>query len=322
MKSDFELEAQIEKPNPLSCKELVKIFESKEKPPLGELINFSGVDGRDVYNITSPHKIGNKTVIAGRVENRESIAKSQIFFFEKKGSEWVPSEGAPKYTLEDGFLAQIKGETIFGGVEVYPKPTKENPDGVGYRTVFYRGNDISSFRKFATGPDMMKDIRLLDLENGKIGVFTRPQGEIGGRGKLGYIEIEKLEDLNDSQKLLGASILENQFAPDEWGGANDLHLLKNEKIGVVGHIAYQDEKDDKHYYAMSFTYDTKTHTASPISIFATVKNFPDGEAKSSVLRDIVFPSNLVRNGDGTAVLYAGLRDSQAGFLNVSDQFTE
>jgi hypothetical protein len=299
------------RPYPPRCTELLERFKSKEALPMGEKLQFSGVDGQDVYNITAPFFIDNRTVIAGRVEKREKLADSQVMFFEEKNGVWSPIDGAPTFKLEDGFLKQIGDETIFGGVEVYPSPGKDNKDEVGYRTVFYRGHDLSSLEKFAVGPDGMKDIRLVSLANGHIGVFTRPQGGENGNGKIGYIEIESPEDLNE-KNLLNAKIIENQFASGEWGGVNELYLLEDGKIGVVGHIAYIDEQDIKHYYAMAFVYDPETHLSSPIEIIATRENFPAGEEKNTELADIIFPSSLVFGDDGTVTLYAGLSDAEAG----------
>jgi hypothetical protein len=302
-------------------------FEEKEAL-LGEKLPFSGVAGKDVYNITAPFEIslnpGGKliTVIAGRVEEREAIAESQILFFTKREDVWVPVIDAPTFQLEDGFVVQIKGETIFGGVQVYPKPTDDNPNAIGWRTVFHRGFDLLSLKdnQFAVGPDGMKDIRLIALGSGQIGVFTRPQGGSNGAGKIGYVEIKDLSGLNNLQVIQNASIIEDQFAFNEWGGANDLHLLPDGQIEVIGHIAYQDEQGAKHYYAMTFVYNPKTHMASPIEIIATRKNFPGDEAKRPELKDIVFPSCLIRHSDGTGTLYVGLSDATAGKLELSDSF--
>ncbi len=315
------MEQNIEKEKffPPCCIELLQRFEEKEALRSGEKLRFSGVGENDVYNISEPFRIGNATVIAGRVEARGAWADSHTIFFEEEKDVWVPANGAPILRLEDGFATRIGDETIFGGVEIYPNPAASR--GVGYRTVFYRGRDFSSLslQKFAVGPDMMKDIRLAPLANGRIGTFTRPQGGSNGRGKIGYAELQRLEDLN-AQNILGARIIENQFAPGEWGGANELHPLPDGRIGVIGHIAYRDAQGGKHYHAMSFVYDPETHSASPIEIIATRKNFPAGDAKAPELADVIFPGGLVRHGDGTATLYAGLSDTQAGRLTIPDPF--
>ncbi|MBI1974913.1 MAG: DUF1861 family protein [Parcubacteria group bacterium] len=307
--------------SPPRCAELLRRFERKEALPMGEKLRFSGVGENDVYNISGPFRIGDATVIAGRVEAREAWADSHVIFFEQEKGVWVPKSGAPTLRLEDGFATRIGYETIVGGVEVYPNPVASDSRGVGYRTVFYRGRDFQSLQQFAVGPDMMKDIRLASLTNGRIGIVTRPHGGSNGRGKIGYVELECLEDVN-AQNILSARIIENQFAPEEWGGASELHPLQGGRIGIIGHIAYQDVQGGKHYYAMSFVYDPETHGASPIEIIATRKNFPAGDEKMPELSDIVFPGGLLRHGDGTATLYAGLSDAEAGSITLRDPFHE
>ena len=304
---------------PNSCVELLRNFEKKTPLSPGKKLNFSGVNGFDVYNISAPFQIGNKTYISGRVEEREALAHSQVKFFEENNGIWSPSKDTPTLSLEDGFVTKIGDKLVVGGVEVYPIHTKVDPKSTGYRTAFYCGQDLNSLEKFTTGPNKMKDIRLTALSNNKIGVFTRPQGGTNGGGKIGYIEIESLEDLN-SENILSAEIIENQFAPGEWGGENELHLLPDGRIGVLGHIAYKDLEGDRHYYAMSFIYDTKTHTSSPVEIIATRKNFPEGDAKIPESTDIIFSGGLVRHENGTAILYAGLSDAEAGSIEIPDPF--
>jgi hypothetical protein len=305
--------------NPLQCTELLKNFEEKEVISFGNKLNFSGVNNSDVYNISAPFNIGNKIFISGRVENRNAWANSQVMFFEENEGTWYPSKNTPTLPLEDGFFVKIKNEIIIGGVEVYPEPTKIDPDGIGYRTAFYKGEDLYSLQKFTTGPDRMKDIRLVSLLNNKIGVFTRPQGGKNEGGRIGFTEIDKFDDLN-ANTIINAKIIENQFASNEWGGANELHFLKDNKIGVLGHIAYKDIMDDRHYYAIVFVYDIKTNKSSPIEIIATRQNFPKGDSKIPELSDVIFPGGLLRHGDGTATLYVGLSDAEAGSIILHDPF--
>ena len=305
--------------NPTRCIELLKNFEEKEILSTGKKLNFSGINDSDVYNISAPFSIDDKTFISGRVENRGAWANSQVMFFEENEGIWYLSKNTPTLPLEDGFFKKIEDKIIIGGVEVYPTPTKIDPDSIGYRTTFYKGDDLSYLEKFTTGPEGMKDIRLISLLNNKIGVFTRPQGGKNKGGKIGFIAIDKLDDLN-ANNIISAKIIENQFAPGEWGGVNELHFLKDGRIGVLGHIAYRDLKGDRHYYAMSFIYDPNIHISTPIKIIATRQNFPDGYAKIPELEDVIFPGGLIRNGDGTATLYAGLSDAEAGSIVINDPF--
>ena len=301
------------------CIGLVNDFDKKEIPQ-GEKLQFEGVEeGYDVYNISAPFYVGDKVFVTGRVEKTEVTDDSQVMLFEQINGRWCLANEQPKFKMEDGFAARIGEELIIGGVELFPDPTEENPNHKSYRTIFYRGKDTTSLEQFAVGPDRMKDIRFISLPNGKIGVFTRPQDGKYGKGKIGYMEIDSLDDLKEKDILNNAEIIENQFPEGEWGGANELHLLKDGRIGVIGHIAYEDEKG-KHYYAMAFIYDPVTKSSSPIEIIATRKNFPNGKAKSPKHDDIIFPGGLIRNGDGTATLYAGLGDAETGRITIEDPF--
>ncbi len=309
----------LRKPTSTCCSNLLGDFNSKEFPYESDILNFSGVGNCDVYNISHPFKIGKKTVIAGRVEKREDWAKSNVTFFEESNSSWNAISGAPVLQLEDAFATTLGDETILGGVEVYSLNNKFNSKEIGYRTVFYKGKDLSSLKKFACGPDKMKDIRLTPLSCGKIGLCTRPQGGEYGRGQIGSLKVNKVEEINE-ENILKAKIIQNLFSKNEWGGANELHPLKDGRIGVLGHIAYEDNHHYKHYYAITFVYDPESHKASDLKIIATRKNFPKGQSKMPQLEDVIFPGGLVRHKNGHATLYAGLSDAQAGYMTLPDPF--
>lgn len=300
-----------------TCGELLADFERKGTKIWAEKILFGGVNDKDVYNITAPFVDRNEWVIAGRVEKRDS-EHSQVMFFTQRDGIWLPRENSRVFELQDPFITRIKGELVFGGVETFPHPTRKGK--LGWRTRFYRGADIASLEAFATGPDGMKDIRLVELSNGQIGVFTRPQGEIGGRGKIGFTILSRLDDLNQ-QAIDGAELLD-QFVDDEWGGANEIHRLQNGLLGVLGHIACYDDAGNRHYYPMVFSFDPNERKASPMKLIAARKHLPPGEAKRPDLVDVIFSGGLVRQMDGTAVLYAGVSDVEAYRATIPDPFLE
>ncbi len=301
------------------CTALLEEFEKKKFPYKSELLNFSGVNEYDVYNISSPFKINNKTIIAGRVEKRDVWADSTVRFFEEKEKTWSLIEEAPTLKLEDPFTTYINDEIVLGGVEVYTENNSFHSTDIGYRTVFYRGKCFSSLERFTQGPNKMKDIRLVQSNNGELKVCTRPQGGEFGRGQIGYMEVGDLKDLEE-ETFLKARIIESTFLENQWGGANELHELPNGNLGVLGHISYEDQEGGKHYYAMTFVYNPKTHKSSDLKILATRKMFPDGEAKKTELKDVIFPGGLVRHLNGLATLYAGLSDAQAGCITLPDPF--
>ncbi|MEK9143054.1 MAG: DUF1861 family protein [Patescibacteria group bacterium] len=344
-------------PIPKGYRDLLAEFHSKKTPgslPTGELFTFNLGENTvllTVYN-PAPVDIDGKLHIWARVEERADEKNSAVMLFgEGKNGEWTPMEGAPVFkNLQDPFYCGIvDGYHVFGGVQI-------NEDGgtshVGYRTVFYRYKNSYSelidphggtVAPFAKGPENMKDIRLIQRENGRIGVFTRPQGgdQFGGRGKIGYIEIETLDELEealaqfDQQKdpktLIRGLFIDGSMGEEEWGGANQLFLLPGGKIGVLGHIAgYGDERyiseggtteAKKDYYPITFVFDPKTRSVSHVQIIATAAQFPAVEVKNGHLGSILFSGGLVKSDEeGYFWLYVGIGDSKGGRIRIEDPF--
>ncbi|KHE67398.1 DUF1861 family protein [Halobacillus sp. BBL2006] len=290
----------------------------KKQPPIdkGEKLYFTGVGARDVYNITAPFQDSNEEVIAGRVEPRES-EYSEVMFFTKEGDQWSPRQGAPTFELQDPFVTIIHDQLVFGGVEVSPHPDKE--DALTWKTVFYKGSGIDDLQRFAEGPQGMKDIRLIELPDQRIGVCTRPQGEKGGRGKIGYTEIDSLDQLT-AEVIDKAPLLQEHFEAEEWGGANELYLLENDDIGMLGHIARFDEVGDRHYYPMVCVLNREHMRLEGMKIIATRNDFPSGEAKRKDLVDVLFSGGIIQLKDGKAELYVGVSDAEAHKIRIPDPF--
>ncbi|WP_078378748.1 MTP-1 family protein [Sutcliffiella halmapala] len=306
----------LRKGNTQTCEQLLAEFTLKNKTSNPEKIVFSGSGEKDVYNISAPFEDNGELVIAGRVESRDS-EHSNVFFFVERNGEWLPREGAPVLELQDPFFTRIAGELVLGGVQIFPHPTNEGQ--LGWRTVFYKGESISDLQEFAKGPDGMKDLRLIELKDGSIGVLTRPQGEKGGRGKIGWTRISSLSELT-VDVVNEAPILEGQFIEEEWGGANEPHLLANGLVGVLGHVASFDTEGNRHYYPMVFALNPETGNFTDMELIATRNQFLPGPSKRPDLVDVVFSGGLLRKMDGKAVLYAGISDAEAQKITIEDPF--
>lgn len=301
----------------LTCSELKKNYENAEITPFfAEKLIFEGVGEKDVYNITAPFLVQKERVIAGRVESRDS-EESEIRFFVQKEGKWYLKEDAPVFRLQDPFYTFIDGELILGGVETYPAP--EMPEKVGWRTVFYKGSSLENLKQFFTGPDRMKDLRLIQLQDGTIGIFTRPQGAKGGRGKIGFVRIDRLEDLS-VETVEEAPLLTDQFTDEEWGGCNEIHVLKDGTLGIVGHIACYDAEGNRHYYSMTFCLDPESGRKTDLKLLAVRSDFLPSEPKRNDLADVVFSGGLIRHSNRTATLYAGIGDADAQCILLPDPF--
>jgi hypothetical protein len=306
---------------PTTARQLLAEFCARTPAPHdGELIHFAGVGERDVYNITAPFSFDGETLIAGRVEARDTEAAETAFFAQASDGVWRPREGAPTFAkLQDPCIAFIHGELVIGGVE-FPV-TLPGRDTPGWRMNFYRGTALDNLRLFLQGPDHMKDIRLVELADGRVGACSRPQGQRGGRGQIGFVAVDALDDLT-AATIDAAPLLTGQFLAEEWGGANELHLLADGRIGVLGHIAWMQGSgatEEKHYYPMSFVLDPATNEHSPLKIIANRSDFPAAEPKRPSLLDVIFSGGLLRAGTDTW-LYAGLSDAAAGRVRIADPF--
>lgn len=284
-----------------------------------QFLKFGGdkVTNKDVYNPTAPFQDRGSTYFAARVESRPIETDSQVLFFVERNGVCYHDSITPIFPLQDPFVTRIGTELIFGGVR-FPV------NGDSWQTYFYRGQDLLSLKKFAEGPVGMKDIRLVELHDSSIGVFTRPMGIIGGRGKIGFTIINSLERLNDLN-WYGADLIEGQFSDVEWGGVNEAHLLRGGLIGALGHFATFtiDESGSmrKHYKSIVFTYDYFKMQASPITVLAQRLDFPAGEAKRSPeLDDIVISGGLHMLENGKVELYVGLSDVNCGVIELNNPF--
>ncbi len=57
-------------------------------------------------------------------------------------------------------------------------------------------------------------------------------------------------------------------------------------------------------------------------ILAVRENFENGPSKREDLKDIVFSGGLVRQRNGTALLYCGVGDTEAHCITILDPFLE
>ncbi|WP_088839345.1 DUF1861 family protein [Listeria sp. ILCC792] len=297
-----------------SARELLEVSRKTKKVGDSKKITFLGVDGFDVYNITAPFQLEGCKMIAGRVEKRDSEASFIAFFEEIDLTTYKRIQGATELELQDPFMTFIDGELILGGVETFPSP--EDATKLSWRTNFYSVKALNEMTLFFSGPNGMKDLRLKQLHNGEIMVLTRPQGEKGGRGKIGQLRIRSLDELTIA-RIEAAPLLNGNFSNEDWGGANEIYELETGEIAVLGHIAFFDEENNRHYYPLVFWLEDDT-ICRP-KIIAERSDFIESPAKRADLVDVVFSGGLVFQNEN-AILYAGISDASAQYLELDNPF--
>lgn len=301
----------------LFCKDLLKNYRNLNSQKLPQKLNFIGVSIKDIYNITAPFIDNGIETLAGRVEDRKKEL-SQVMFFQKHDDAWCHVIDSPVFDLQDPFFTKIKGELIIGGVQTFQDYYSGNI--YSWRTIFYRGKDIFNLKLFFIGPDNMKDLRIVELRSGEIGIFSRPQGIKGGKGKIGFTKVNTLDYLSIGI-INNAPILEDLFDESEWGGANAIYPLFGDYVGVLGHIACFDEDKNRHYYSMSFIFNTKTFKYLDAKILAERSDFLPGDSKRQDLYDVIFSGGFVLN-DKKAYLYAGVSDAESQLIEINNPFID
>ena len=288
------------------------------------LLTFTGVDGYDVYNCSIPFDWRGGRYIYGRVEKRDEWARSRAMLFREAGPDvFALVEGSMIYQLEDPFVSVVGSELVLGGTHVRYECGKMT----SYYDYFYKGTDLADMAYFTTGPDHMKDVRLIELPGG-IGVFSRPRGtdiakKYGSDSIVGFTVIEDLLELSPA-RIQNAEQVEGLFGPGEWGGCNQCYPLADGKIGVVGHKCYLDEDPSGQslqvYCNTAFVVDPAAGRCVYDTILATRSCYPAAPAKKPNLTDCAFPSGLVMRPDGRADLYSGLGDVCEGRVTIDDPF--
>ena len=278
-------------------------------------INFHGFSGYDVYNISQAFVFKGKRYIAGRVEKRNTEISSSVIFEQIAPFDYIATKWRID-NLQDPFVEIIDGEIFLGGTEIYPD---ENGHITSWRTVFYKGKDFDHLKKIILAPLKMKDVRL--TKGSKYYVMSRPQGGIAAYGKIGFQAADKLCDIT-TEFIANSPLIEDLFDDKVWGGANQILVLKNGLLGVLGHVAIMSEGNVHHYYGMTFALNPQTGKRSEMKIIAEKQDFGQSEYKRPDLIDVIFVGGIVRHDDGTASLYTGLSDAEGHLALIEDPFLE
>ncbi len=268
-----------------------------------EDLKFKFSKNKDVYNPSTEFCFKGKKIIAVRTEERNS-EKSKTCFLEKNDGNFYKFKENVNLPLQDPFIFKIANENYLGGVKV----NFQNKLGPVWWTEVFQIEEDFTFKRIFKGPKGMKDIRLLQLKDGNLVVFTRPQNPATGDGKIGILVISDFDQL-DAKSILNAELLKNNFANGTWGGVNQAIEVTPDVIFIIGHIACY-KNNVRHYYVLAAYIDLKQKVIFGEKIIAERKDFLEGPAKRNDLKDIVFPSGIFKNGKNNIILMAGVSDCE------------
>jgi hypothetical protein len=280
-------------------------------------LEFLSVGDADVYNPSFPLLLDNRKILPARVEPRNS-ERSKIVLFEQvdNGVTWKPAFEYPSLPLQDPFWTINGSKLLLGGVDV---DFAADGRALGWKTACYEIAGKGTYVPFFSGPAVMKDLRFCTIGDGRIAVFTRPQGgRIAGRGQIGFMLLSSWNELSQ-ESILQAPLL-GLFESDEWGGVNHVQVLSDGSLGVLGHIACYSSGNRRHYYPMTFVLDPMTGklVREPQIILERNRLLP-GPSKRPDLEDVIFPGGCVQEDDGST-LYLGVSDARVQVVRMKNLF--
>jgi hypothetical protein len=254
--------------------------------------------------------------------------KSIIFKSTDAGLEPYPDR---TFDLEDPFASNIDGKIVFGGVQVDKSRDSNGEIVSNWRTILFRGETIPQLEPFFTGPDGMKDIRLVKRPNKKIGVYTRPRSpgneSLGGDGQIGYTEFESLDQLEEagptSLNIHNAPLLSFfRFPKGQWGGVNHVQVVKDGTYKnwnlLLIHSAYRDTA--RHYSAGALLHDPQTERIVDLGTLVKRSDLPPGpwkgQEESEDLRDVFFGTELILLDRNRAKIIGGVSDAETGEAEI------
>lgn len=224
---------------------------------------------------------------------------------------------------EDPALVRLNGQLYVSTVHVEFVEKDGKHELEDYTTRLHTMRDDGEVGPcIASGPSRMKDIRLVELADGGIGLLTRPKGTLEGvpynNGYIGFIRLERPEDLSPSVALAAKAIFQPNdvikairalggFNGDVWVGGNDAHPNADGGLTVYAHFGTQGP-----YGAIRFDIDPDRGrgTIRNVALIALAEDFA-GLGDGPVRPDTVFTGGF---SDG--VLTCGLNDYKLGLVSL------
>jgi hypothetical protein len=306
-------------------------------PHQGKIVPVHGLTGKDTYN-PSLYEYGPTKILAMRAEKRESNAirpstyHPSVYFARHHKDGWrVDLTLQPFDMLEDPFFLYVvengMQRVVFGGVRVRNKHGEIIP-----QTEFYKGDTLETLERISfVVVHGMKDVRLLQLPDGRFLVCKRPRGDKYKRGRITLHVIDTLEQVVDivDTDLPTLAVLDSCQDALDWVGINEVRIIKDHEghawVGLLGHVALEDHNHVIHYAACTYKIslqdllDQKLHKICP-RVIATRSCFEVGPVKAPELGDVIFPGHLEHVQDYTYRLWAGLSDARIGVIELDDPF--
>ncbi len=282
----------------------------------------------DWYNPTQPFNDKGDRIMAVRFEPRDSELSLVGFIKEDQRTgkyrfdytrPIIDMAQDPSVTFDN------KGNLILGVVKIHV-----NNDGkiTHFKTVQFIGHDVRNLRVFQTLQG--KDNRPVQLDD-RVRGFYRPQGEVGGSGKLAVRNYPDWEEYRkDARALTEADLLTTNFQDGNHGGPNfplpdgqvygHIAEIGRDKKGDIVKLDYYDTWKLTDLETGQFIYkeDPKTGILTPvIKVVGDRLDYPaeipdKDPANPQKRRNVSFTGGVVHLPDGKVMRINGACDTRIG----------
>lgn len=289
----------------------------------------------DWYNPTQPFDDEGDRIKAVRIEPRDSELSLVGFIKEDPqngGYSFDRTRPIIEMAQDPSVTFDDKGNPVLGVVSIH---ANENGEITNFKTVQFRGPNVREMKFFHTIPG--KDNRPVQLSD-RVRGFYRPQGEIGGPGKIAVRDYPNWETYakDETQPLTEADFLITNFHDDNHGGPN-FPLSDGQ---VYGHIAEREYDENRrlirlHYYVIWMLTDLMTGqllyredpatgdleplievVADRLDYILTSEQIPDKDLERT--HDVVFTSGIEKLPNGRVRITNGISDTRIGVKEIED----
>ena len=229
---------------------------------------------------------------------------------------------------------------VFGAVKIHVDDNGHIPVG-GWDTRLFRYDTASiideviagrKFEPFFVGPYGMKGIRPVELTDGTIGCFVRPQGEFGGMGRIAFVRTKNIALLAEAIDSFMTTRDESKFVhgltrPDigQWGGVNRVVQNSGGTLTLSYHVAYHLKENGvetsvKRYEAWAAIFDPYTQkTVEAWQVAASDTHFAEHNIRvknSNLTGGILYPDSFYKKENGELYLMTGIGDTTMGATHI------
>lgn len=292
----------------------------------------------DWYNPTQPFYDRGDRIMAVRFEPRDS--ESSFVGFIKQNPQngeytFDPERPIIDMAQDPSITFDNNGNPVLGVVKIHPDKDAKR---IRFKTVQFRGPDVGNMKVFQTLPG--KDNRPVQLPD-RVRGWYRPQGEVGGSGKLAFRDYSNWDEYKkDAQSLTKADLLTTNFHDSNHGGPN-FPLADGQIYGHIAEKEYNKNGDvvRLHYYAIWALTDPKTgqvlHQENPetgeltplIRIIVDRDDFPqdlelipDKDPENPQFRqDVIFVAGIEMLPNGMVEITNGISDTRSGKKSIDNQ---